>query len=248
MVKALYSAASGMLGQQMRQDAVANNIANATTVGYKRAIPALKGFYQIYLDAIGVAYLERGDVPGGGMLMDATANDLSQGAIKHTGQPLDAALNGTGFFVVQDAAGTNLYTRNGHFALNENGELATENGYTVQGEGGAIVATGANVMITEDGRVVVDGAQRGALRVVTFEDPRMLMRVGDTLFAATPDIVPELAENVSVVPEALESSNVSVAKEMLNMLVTVRNFEANQRVILSVDRTLDRTINEVGRV
>jgi flagellar basal-body rod protein FlgG len=248
LIKSLYSAASGMIGQQVRQEAVANNIANATTVGYKKAVPALKGFYQIYMDAVGAALLERGDVPGGGMLMDATASDFSQGNIRRTGEPLDAAIDGLGFFVVEDPAGTTFYTRNGHFALNQDGELVTENGYTVQGEGGAITATGSNVMITGDGRVLVDGLASGTLSVVTFADPRVLTRVGDTLFAAPPNAEPGIAETVSVVPEALESSNISVAKEMLEMLVTSRNFEANQRVILSVDRILDRTINDVGRV
>jgi flagellar basal-body rod protein FlgF len=248
LIKSLYSAASGMLGQQVRQEAVANNIANATTVGYKKSIPALRGFYQIYLDAVGAGLLERGNVPGGGMLMDATANDFSQGSIHRTGQPLDAAIDGPGFFVVQDTSGSSYYTRNGHFALNENGELVAENGHTVQGEGGAITATGSNVMITGDGRVLVDGTESGTLRIVTFQDPRALTRVGDTLFAAPDNAVPELATNVTVVPEALESSNVLLAKEMLDMLVTSRNFEANQRVILSVDRILDRTINDVGRV
>jgi len=248
LIKSLYSAASGMLGQQVRQEAIANNIANAATVGYKKSVPALRGFYQIYLDAAGAARLDRGDVPGGGMLMDATAGDFSQGTIQRTGEPLDAAIDGAGFFVVQDATGNSFYTRNGHFTLNQNGALVTENGHTVQGEGGEITATGSNVTISDNGSVLVDGVASGTLRIVTFADPRVLTRVGDTLFAAPADAAPGLAENVSVVPEALESSNVSVAKEMLEMLVTSRNFEANQRVILSVDRILDRTINDVGRV
>ena len=248
MIKALYSGASGMLGQQMRQEAVANNIANVSTTGYKKAIPVQRGFYQIYLDAIAIDTLRPGDVPGGGMLLDGTASDFSQGATKHTGEPLDVALDGPGFFVVEGPAGNNLYTRNGHFALNEEGELVTENGYKVQGEGGAISASGANVMIGDDGRVVVDGTERGVLQVVTFDEPRMLVRVGDTMFAAPENVFPSIVEPVRMVSGAVESSNVSIAREMLNMLVTARNFEANQRVILTVDRTLDRTINDIGRV
>ena len=181
------------------------------------------------------------------MLLDATASDFSQGTIKQTNEPLDAALDGPGFFAVEGPTGNNLYTRSGHFTLNEEGELVTENGYKVQGEGGAIAASGANVMIGDDGRVVVDGTERGVLQVVTFEDPRVLMRVGDTMFAAPETAYPSIAEPVRIMSGALESSNVSIAREMLNMLVTARNFEANQRVILAVDGTLDKTINDVGR-
>lgn len=247
MVKALYSAASGMFGQQLRQEAVANNIANVSTTGYKKAIAAHRGFYQIFLDAIAIDNLRPGDVPGGGMLLDGTASDLSQGAIEHTGEPFDVALDGPGFFVVQGPAGNNLYTRNGHFTLNEAGELVTENGYKVQGEGGAISASGAQPMVSDAGRVVADGTERGVLQVVTFEDPRVLIRVGDSMFAAPPNVFPSVAEPVRMVSGALEASNVSLAQEMLDMLVTARNFEANQRVILAVDSTLDKTINDVGR-
>jgi len=248
VIKALYSAASGMLGEQVRQEAVANNIANVSTGGYKKAIPAMRGFYQIYLNAIGAIEIDRGAVPGGGMLMDATASDFSQGPIKQTGERFDVALDGPGFFVVETAPGTTLYTRGGHFALNQSGELVTESGHKVQGQGGPITASGANVAITEDGRVMVDGSERGTLKVVTFDDPRMLARVGDTMFAAPQGVAPATPERVRVISGALESSNVSAAKEMLTMLVTARNFEANQRVLRAVDDTLDRTINDVARV
>jgi flagellar basal-body rod protein FlgF len=248
LVKALYSAASGMLGQQMRQEALANNIANVSTTGYKKAIPVERGFYQIYLNAVTVVQLERGHVPGGGMLLDATASDFSQGPIEHTGERLDVALDGPGFFVVEGPMGRNLYTRNGHFTLNENGELVTENGYRVQGEGGAITARGGNVTLSDDGRVLVDGAESGVLQVVTFDDVRVLVRVGDTMFAAPDDVVPGIEETATMVSGALEASNASVAREMLEMLTTLRNFEANQHVVRAVDSTLDRTINDVGRV
>jgi flagellar basal-body rod protein FlgG len=236
-----------MIGEQLRQEAVANNIANVTTTGYKKAISAERGFYQIFLDAIAIDNLKPGDVPGGGMLLDATATDFSQGNIEHTGEPLDVALDGPGFFVLEGPAGNKLYTRSGHFTLNRDGELVTENGYKVQGEGGAISAAGANITISDDGRVVVDGAERGVLQVVTFEDPRVLARVGDTMFGAPQDVFPGIAEPVKMISGALESSNISIAKEMIDMLTTARRFEANQRVILAVDSTLDKTINDVGR-
>ena len=248
MVKALYSAASGMIGQQMRQEAVANNIANVSTTGYKKAIGAQRGFYQIYLDSLVAAELRSSDIPGGGMLLDATATDFSQGPMEHTGEPLDVALDGPGFFVIEGPNARNLYTRNGHFTRNENGELVTENGYRVQGEGGAITAAGAAIVLSDDGRVFVDGSETGALQVVTFDDPHRLFRVGDTMFAVAEDVVPSIVETPKMVPGALEASNITVAREMLEMLTTMRTFEANQRIVRAVDSTLDRTINELGRV
>ena len=248
MVKALYSAASGMLGQQMRQEAVANNIANVSTTGYKKAIATQRGFYQIYLDMLAAAELRSSDVPGGGMLLDATGTDFSQGPLQDTGEPLDVALDGPGFFVIESPTGSHLYTRNGHFTCNENGELVTENGYRVLGEGGTITATGANVVLTDDGRVLVDGAEAGALQVVTFDDPRKLVRVGDSVFTVSEDVIPTIAETMKMVPGALEGSNTTVAREMVEMLTTMRAFEANQHVVRAVDRTLDSTINELGRV
>ncbi len=248
MVKALYSAASGMLGQQLRQEAVANNIANVNTTGYKKAIGAQRGFYQIYLDNLAVAELSSSDIPGGGMLLDATATDFSQGPIEHTGEPLDVALDGPGFFVIEGPNGSNLYTRNGHFTRNENGELVTENGYRVQGEGGAITVTGASIVLSDDGRIFVDGSQTGALQVVTFDDPRRLVRVGDTMFAVADDVVPSIVDTPKMVPGAIETSNTTVAREMFEMLTTLRAFEANMHIVRTVDSALDRTINELGRV
>lgn len=248
MVQGLYAAAAGMISLEDRQSVIANNIANAATSGFKRQHTVDEGFHQVFLGALGSPRfydLERG--PGGGVRTLATATDFAAGPITHTGNPLNLGLIGPGFFVVDTPQGER-YTRNGGFTVDADGQLATPDGYKVLGDGGGgIDVNGGVVLIDEHGFVSVDGANAGRLRIVEFADPRVLYHAGNSLFSLAEDAPAGVeAAETTVVPESLEGSNVRLPVEMAQMMLGMRAYNANQKVIASADETLSRLINEVG--
>ena len=140
MLRGIYAAAAGMINQRERLDVISNNLANISTTAYKRSQPVSRGFYQIFAEEVVRFPSLRGSqaVPGGGSTLDATADDFSPGPLVDTGNPLDVAIDGPGFFVVRAPAGER-YTRAGNFSLNPEGQLVTQNGEPVLGEQGAIL-------------------------------------------------------------------------------------------------------------
>lgn len=249
MLKGLYSAATGMHASEARQAVTANNIANASTVGFRGQAPVQKGFYSYFAGKLKTPpQFNRQTAPGGGVRMDETYTNTANGPIAVTGDRLHVALMGPGYFVVDTPEG-DRFMRNGKFAVNAEGELMTADGNTVQGAGGgAITVNGANVVINEDGTVIVDGIPQGRIRVVEFEDPHMLTRQGETLYAASAEALRTSAEaaNTQVVHKSLEMSNVSMPKEIINMTLGLRAYEANQRVVVAVDETMRRLIEQVA--
>ncbi|MDZ4858818.1 MAG: flagellar hook-basal body protein [Candidatus Hydrogenedentes bacterium] len=247
MIHGLYAAASGMIAIEDRQAVIANNIANSATAGFKRQNAVNEGFKQIFLGAMGTAErlnFERG--PGGGLKTTNVYTDYASGGINSTGDPMHLALQGPGYFVVDTPAGER-FTRNGALTINANGQLTTVEGYPIAGEGGPVVVEGGSVEFGGDGTVMVNNAAVGKLRVVEFDDPALLERYGESLFAPVEKAGgARPSELTSVVPGALESSNVQVPYEMAQMMLGLRMYNANQKVITSVDETMGRLINEVG--
>lgn len=249
MIQGLYAAATGMIALEERHAIIANNLANASTSGFKRQGALQEGFYQVFLGELGNAQLynaERG--PGGGLKTVEAFADFATGPLQKTGNPLNVALTGPGFLTV-DTPGGVRYTRDGSFMIDANGQLVTEDGYLVQGAGGGgIDVSGGVPRIDGDGAVWVDGIQTGQLGIIEFADPRTLLRQGDNLFAANPDTLAQSAPatETTVVGESLEASNVQVPEEMAQMILGMRAYTANQKVINSVDETVGRLINDVG--
>lgn len=249
MIQGLYAAATGMMAVEDRHAVIANNIANASTTGFKRQDTVQEGFYEMYLGAMHSPSLfdvQKG--PGGGVHVMETFTDLSAGPLKTTGNPLDIALMGPGYLTVETPNGER-FTRNGQLSLNSDGELITEDGYRVLGTGGqGITVQGAHVEFDEEGRVMADGQPVGQLRLVEFEDPHMLTREGHTLYVASDAAMRRstTAANTRIAPESLEASNIQVPIEMINMLLAVRAYAANQTAITTISDTASRLINEVG--
>ncbi len=247
MIRGLYSAASGMIAQEIFHAARTNNLANIDTVGFKGDTPTFKSFipYEI------VRYSKNEYTPIGKMNMgvkpDGIYTDFEEGKIRETGNPLDLAIHGDGFFVVSYKGGE-AYTRAGNFVLSQNGELETVDGLKVQGERGNIVIQGKNVDIAEDGSIYVDGELVDRLRIVDFPDKTNLQKMGYNLFRYNGTGTPQPPENFSVKQGALEYPNVNVVKEMVNILEATRIYETNQRVLRMQDETLSRAISELGRV
>jgi flagellar basal-body rod protein FlgG len=255
LVRGIYIAASGMELQEARQEAVAQNVANAETPGYKKQrVPSRPlGEFQAYLvEALGEAPLGEvtlGARPGG------TVTDFSPGTLRRTGEPLHAAIQGKGFFAVQAEGGEVFYTRDGSFGLDAEGYLvlwgvsgATEK-IRVLGRGGQPLRLPLGTReahLTPDGRLVSEGKEVGEIRVVEFseEELRALVRRGKNLFSASSEgevVDPRLR------PGYLELSNVDPAGEMVEMMALSRAYEACQRAILAQDALLEKAANEIGR-
>jgi len=248
MITGLYAAANGMLAMEDRQAVIANNIANAATAGFRRQIPVVKGFDEILLEEARHPFrfnVER--APGGGVKTVETFSDTRSGGVYTTGNPLNVGLLGPGYLVVDTPKGER-FTRNGELTVDVDGQLATADGYKVQGDGGPIDVRGGAVTIDESGMVRVDGVPAGQLRIVEFADPHMLTREGHTLYTASAEALNKSAPatNTRVVSAALERSNVEMPVEMAQMILGLRAYAANQRVINTFDETMSQVIDRVG--
>lgn len=249
MIPGLYSAASGMLAEEMRQSAVANNVANAATPGFKRQAPVSMGFYNVFSKKMrGPFYWETQAAPGGGAKMVETYPDLGAGAFRETGNPLNVALSGPGYMAIDTPRGER-YTRSGDFTVDIDGNLATQDGYKVQSvEGKPIDVRGGKVNISRDGHVTVDGVEAGQIRMVEFETPQRLVREGANLYSAPDEIAQRsaAAADTTVQQSYLEMSNVSMPYEMIQMIQGARIYEANQKIIQSLDSTMGALIEHVS--
>ena len=226
MDRGLYIAASGMLAEQIRQDQIANDLANGATPGYKGDRTAQRSFGDLLL-----ANTANGATVGRqstAVQVDAIETDFSPRPARETGEPLDFAITGEGFFAVQTDRGVR-YTRNGQFAADAQGRLVTAQGDPVLGRGGRTLRVG------DDGRV-----DPRSLEVVRLENPR---KEGDNLVAGTPA---GAAGTGQARAGALEASGADAARSMVDMIASLRAFEAGQRVIHTIDETLAKSATQVG--
>lgn len=249
MIQGLYTAASGMFAVEAKQSALSNNIANTSTPGYKRAEPILSGFYAQFSKELQQSFhFDVTDAPGGGVRVGETFSDLSAGVLTETDNPLQMALQGPGFFVVNTPAGER-YTRTGAFVVDPQGQLATQDGYKVQGVGGQpIDVRGTKVEVGTDGNIRVDNTSAGQLRLLSFASTRNLKREGNSIYSASAQDLASAKPptDTFVQGKSLESSNVNLPKEITEMMLGMRAYEANQKVVQAIDATMGRLIDQLG--
>jgi flagellar basal-body rod protein FlgG len=177
-----------------------------------------------------------------------THTDFSKGPLEQTGNPLDLALEGNGFFSIQTDQGIR-YTRNGAFAINPDGALATDEGDPVMGEGGEITIDGSEVRIDGAGTVIVDGTAVDKLRIVTISDLNALRKVGKTLFQLDETQASEETQTYGGVQQGfLEGSNVNAVKAMTELIEVQRGYESYQKMIQTIGEIDTRVIGGVGTV
>ena len=239
MERGLYIAASGMLAEQVRQDQIANDLANASTTGYKadRSSQASFGDLLLQNSATGATI---GPL-GLGAHIAEIRTDLSQGALRQTGEPLDVALSGDGFLAVQTPNGVR-YTRDGELALGTNGQLVTSAGLPVLGTNGRPITIGGtdDLTIAPDGTVKDGNRVAGTIAVVSLTGAQ---KQGDTLYTGTPGARPA---GTQLVQGSLEGSGVDPVRTMVDMIASLRAFESSQRVIHAIDDTLGKAVTSVG--
>jgi len=219
----------GGLRQERKLESVSNNLANAETIGFKKDT--------ISFDAKFKAQVNK---------------DFSQGSLQTTGNALDVALSGEGFFKIETPEGIR-YTRNGNFSLDINGVLVDQNGNPVLGQGGAITIAGEEMeetlSINQIGEISLGGEVIDTLDIVTFDDKRKLDREAENLLSYKGPTTDEIQVEQTVVQHrALENSNIQVVDEMVRMIDYNRMFETFTKSILTFDEVDNKAINDVGKL
>lgn len=259
MLRGLYTAYTGMLNEQYRMDIMSNNLANADTVGFKKE----GSTSQAYSEVMAVKIKDTTENPNTpkrlgnmslGVKIGETYTDFSQGSLRDTGNTYDLALSGDGFFNIEftNKAGetSTKYTRAGNFTITKDGYLTTKDGDYVLGENGRIQlsTTAGNTMITEDGSIYQDDELVAKLKITEFEDTNYLTHYGENMWDAKEGAVANDATDFRIHQGYVEMSNISVVTEMVNMISIQRQYEANQKLITTYDESLDKSVNQVGRI
>jgi flagellar basal body rod protein FlgG len=250
----LYLSAAGVMTNSYRQDVLANNLANAETTGFKQNLAMFRQRRTGSQELPGQAGMSNPllDRMGGGTLAEPSVVDTSQGGFEETSNPLDAAIDGPGYFTVDDH-GREMLTRNGSFMVARDGTLIMAGGknlpvldaggHTIRLDGSQV----NNTTITRDGQISQNAIPVARLGVVDVTNPRALRNEGGTLFSyGAPGNL--TASNSQVFGERVEQANVDPATEMAALMDTQRQLEANANMIHYQDETLDKLVNTVGKI
>ncbi|MFG6465615.1 flagellar basal-body rod protein FlgG [Roseateles sp. BYS87W] len=260
MMRSLWIAKTGMEAQQTQLDTISQNLANVATNGYKRSHAVFEDLIYQNLRQTGSNTTEQTVLPTGlqvglGVRPVATSRIYTQGNLQQTGNNLDLAIKGDGFFQVQMPDGTTAYTRDGSFQLNANGQMVTSNGYTVL-PGITIPANAQSLSIGSDGTVSVTTPGQatpqtvGQLQLANFVNPAGLDPKGQNLFAetassGTPNTGAPNANGLGALQQGfVETSNVNVVEELVQMIQTQRAYELNSKAV----QTSDQMLQKLGQI
>lgn len=257
MVKGLYTAYTGMINEQNRMDVLTNNLANSDTNGFKKEGATSQAFDSLLAlkikdrsenpnlaHPIGIANL--------GVKVGENYTDYSQGAFKVTDRTYDVALSGEGFFNIEytNKAGetSTMYTRDGAFVVNTQGYLVNKDGDYVLGQNGRIrLDPTKDVAIDTQGNISQDGARVAQIKLTDFEDYNYIEHFGENYYRPV-DGATEKAATATTNQGFIETSNVQVVSEMVEMISVSRQYESNQRLITTIDGTLQIVSNQLGKV
>jgi flagellar basal-body rod protein FlgG len=261
MIRSLYVAKTGLEAEQTRMDVIANNLANVNTSGFKSSRAVFQDLLYQNLTQPGAQSSQTTQYPSGlqlgtGVRPVATERLMTQGNLTQTGNSLDVAINGEGFFQVLKPDGTIAYTRDGTFQLNNQGQIVTASGYLLQPTV-TIPASAQTITIGNDGTVSVTlpgqsaPQQVGSIQLANFVNPTGLQSIGDNLYLQTGSSgapttgQPTLNGLGSVQQGYLESSNVNVVAELVDMISTQRAYEVNSKAVQASDQMLQYVNNNL---
>ena len=256
MIRSLWIAKTGLDAQQTQMDVISNNLANVSTSGFKRARAVFEDLLYQTIRQPGAQSSEQTQLPSGlqigtGVKPVATERIFTQGNLQQTGNAKDVAIQGNGFFQVLMPDGTTSYTRDGSFQTDANGQLVTSSGYAVQ-PAITIPADAQTLTIARDGTVsvtqpgVATPVTIGTLQLATFINPAGLQSLGENLYAetassGTPSSNAPGSNGAGVLNQSyVETSNVNVVEELVNMIQTQRAYEINSKAIQTSDQMLQR--------
>ncbi len=243
MVKGLYTACEGMKATMRKQEVISNNLANVNTTGFKKSELFARTYLSHVNNDLNQPFLNDEHT------IDEVTVDFSPGPMVATGNPLDVAIEGESFFTVIGPDKSLKYTRSGAFTIDGNGQLSTLHGEKVLGETGRpIDINGKNVNINENGEVMLEGRVMDRLKMAQFKEPNFLLKKGYNLYEKgekTEEIEPGFTK---IHQGHLEGSNVNPIESMVKMISGMRNYEADEKSMQSEDETLNKAVNEVGRI
>ncbi|MFZ5805723.1 MAG: flagellar basal-body rod protein FlgG [Verrucomicrobiota bacterium] len=258
MIRAMWTSASGMQTQQMNIDVISNNLANSSTPGYKKMALQFEDVMYQTEKSPGAKLSDGSSTPTGlqvgyGSRPTATSKSFQQGDMQNTGESLDVAIQGRGFFEVDLPDGTKAYTRDGSFKLNSDGELVTNLGYKVSGTS-QIDTNATEIAIATDGTITIrvngDLQSLSPITLANFPNPSGLRNMGNNLFvesdasgAVETGLTPGTNGIGGLAQGFLESSNVRVVEEMVRMIEAQRAYEINSKAIQTSDEMLSLATN-----
>ena len=258
MVKGLYTAYTGMVNEQNRMDIMTNNLANASTVGYKKEGSTSQSFNDVLTvkikdQSVGMRNVQKIGIKNPGVKIGENYTDYTQGSFRITDNTYDLALAGDGFFAIEftNKAGETdtKYTRAGQFTLNKDGYLVTEEGdYVLDTQNRRIrLNTLLDSKITDDGTIYQNDQAVARIQVTDFEDYDYLEKYGETYYQPIEGTKTTTAD-AQVKSGYLEMANVQIVSEMVNLISITRAYESNQKVVQTIDGTLDVAANQIGKL
>src|SRR6056297_534808 len=232
-----------------RMDITSNNLANADTGGFKKTNSVQRTFSELLISRLDKQGKTELGALGSGVEIAENYTDYSGGNIEHTGNKLDIAIKGDGFFTVQTPNGIR-YTRNGSFSLNNQNQIVNKRGHILLNQNGEPIQTvpGREFSIDKAGQLYFGELEGERINIVDFADYRNLSKEGDNLYQTADGIEGTPTGEVQVMQGYLESSNVNIVQEMASMIQTTRAYETNQKMIQTIDNSLDKAVNDVGRL
>ncbi|MBF0541191.1 MAG: flagellar hook-basal body protein [Nitrospirae bacterium] len=236
MYKGIYLALSGAVLKERQLEVISQNLSNANTNGYKKDKIAFRDY--LIQQHNGLNEDQEGKTMAD---MSEVVTDYSPGAFRKTGNNLDIAIDGSGFISLEH----DQFSRRGDLKLDNEGYLTSNTGARVQGENGDIKLSGSNVQILGNGEVFVDGVVADKIKIVDFDNPKTIRKVGEGVFVSD---VPGKPSKSVVQQGFLETSNVSAIKEMVTMISSMREFESFQKTIQAFDEAASHGITEMGRL
>jgi flagellar basal-body rod protein FlgG len=257
MIRSLYSAAAGMQSQQMNLDVISNNLANVNTTGFKKSKVEFQELLYQTSRAPGAEQgagnlLPTGIQVGQGSRPGATAKIFTTGDLTQTGEQLDVAVQGNGFFEVQMPDGTLAYTRDGALKTNASGQIVTSDGLPLQGGFQSVPTGTTNITISSSGQVTYTGASGTTtfqVQLVRFNNPAGLNSLGANLYKETaasgsPELGTPGTSGFGTLNQGyLEMSNVKVVEEMVNLIMAQRAYEVNSKAVQAADEMMQQSNN-----
>ena len=237
MIVGLYSSVTGKETGGQNLEIISRNLANINTAGFKKNMPT----FRIFMEEADAELLN-------GTTIEKVFIDHRQGSLKQTGNKLDMAINGNGYFVLESENGRR-YSRNGHFLVNKDMEIINTVGWKLLGDNGQPLDVPQNVkdiIVNGEGEITVDGVGIGKVDVVDFDNKEVLKEVGNSAFITNDGSSGEISTAYEIQQGFIENSNVRVVEEMVNMIANSRSFESNSTINKTFDRTLDLLISAVN--
>ena len=262
MLRGLYTAYTGMVNQQKRLETMTNNLANTDTVGFKKEAATNESFSDVLSyrlkDLSDPGLVNKVGTMNLGVKIGENYTDWSQGSFRNTNNIYDLAISGNGFFTVEftNKSGdtTEMYTRDGSFTLNVDGYLVNDNGDYILGKdssgslGRIQLDPTQEATIDSLGNIYQGNELIATVQITDFADYDYLAKYGENYYQTIEGAEQVDAADYQVYSGYLEQSNVSTVEEMVNMISIQRNYEANQKVITTYDRSLDQVVNDIGKV